>query len=554
MKDEAISLRRISDRKQADGHSLVAQANSTERMAKQLSVPIAKTWNMIQTSKKGKNFGRRDMEEMLRYCKQNPQVKYLLIDFVNRLMREVEVMIYYKVRFNQIGVRLYFCDPAQHHLNSNDQYSQLMLYIEGYKAEQDNASRGETTIARMKARYAAGYYPSKCHAGYMKTALEDGLHVPDEPRFSLLQKGCRLIIYEQYTVSQAVRWMNDNGYRTIGGNKLDINHFEEFIVDRYYCGKIDVRTEGWPKDVDGLHTPMLSLRENELLVSTLSKRNPRIRYQHNPEFPMANLLRHYECKGIGKYEKFAGHNFNRGKRPSGTPRKLQPVYDCRDCRRRIHREKVHTSISDHLESLMLLPDEQSFRKAVVKVWKRQRGSVAQRITALQTNKSLLEQKIRDTAAVYASEAEGAAKAALKLLLQDYDTQLKQLDTDIRSTKDVEMESEDFVRFAIDFTANIRDKWWDLSWENHKRGEQILFNGEIYADNSAKVHTPKLSSIYRLGTNKKALSNVDNAHLVELVGTTPTSAGLSWLVFYRHSSLSCLRQLAQSEPKTKLQHL
>lgn len=78
---------------------------------------------------------------------------------------------------------------------------------------------------------------------------------------------------------------------------------------------------------------------------------------------------------------------------------------------------------------------------------------------------------------------------------------------------------------------MREKWWELSWSNKARGEQIMFNGKIYVDNVTKVHTPNLSSIYTLGTNKKALSNVDNAHLEELAVTATASAGLSWLVFY-----------------------
>jgi hypothetical protein len=39
---------------------------------------------------------------------------------------------------------------------------------------------------------------------------------------------------------------------------------------------------------------------------------------------------------------------------------------------------------------------------------------------------------------------------------------------------------------------------------------------FYIDNSATVRSPSLSTIYRLGTNKKALSGMDNAHLVELM--------------------------------------
>ena len=61
----------------------------------------------------------------------------------------------------------------------------------------------------------------------------------------------------------------------------------------------------------------------------------------------------------------------------------------------------------------------------------------------------------------------------------------------------------------------------------------MLNGKVYVDNFAKVHTPNLSTIYRLGANKKAPAFAD-AFLEELAGTAPASAGLSWLVVYRFS--------------------
>jgi hypothetical protein len=524
MKDEAIALRRISSYKQSEGHSLEAQQLSTEKMAEQLGVRIIRSWDLIQTSNKGKNFGRKDMEEMFRFCKQTPNVKYLLIDFVNRLMREVEIMIYYKVRFNQIGVQLQFCDPAQHQLNTGDQYAQLMLYLEGYKAEQDNDARRQTSISRMKTRYEAGYYLSHPHAGFMKSGVA-GLHIPDPERFELLRKGSRLIIYDQRTPEQAVHWMNDNGYRTVGGKRLDVGHYAEFIVDTYYYGKIYVKSDGWPKDVDGLHTPMFSKREHDLLVAAITKRNPHIRQKHNPEFPMSNTLRHTECEGAGGYEKFTGHFRNPGKRPSGRQRAKEPVYDCRDCRKRLARKKTHQAFSSYLNSLEFLPSQEKFRRALVKVWKSQRGSMQQRLNALNANRGHLEQDMRKTAANYGREPEGAAKNALRLLLEDYDKRLKQLDLELISARNTEMESEDFVKFAFDFAASMRDRWLSLSPENMKRGEQVLFNGKIYMDNSANVHPSKLSSIYRLGTNKKALENASNAFVEELAGTAPASDGL-----------------------------
>jgi hypothetical protein len=86
-----------------------------------------------------------------------------------------------------------------------------------------------------------------------------------------------------------------------------------------------------------------------------------------------------------------------------------------------------------------------------------------------------------------------------------------------------MESEDFVKFAVDFTEKLKDKWWSISFDERKGGEQILFNGDLYIDNSAKVHIPKLSTIYTLGTNKNDPHGVDFNKMVELAGTTPASA-------------------------------
>lgn len=527
MKDQAVALVRISDPKQSDGHSLEAQEQSVKSVASELELELANIWSIQRSSKRGRNFKRTDLEEIYRFCQRNPRVKYFLIDFVNRLMREVEMLIYYKVRFNQIGVRLYFCDPGQRHLNSGDQYAKLMLFIEGFKAETDNDSRTDTTIARMKARYKAGYYISHPHAGYMKSDVA-GIHIKDPERFELLQKASRLIIYEQYTPEQAVKWMNDHGYKTRGDKRMDVSHYIEFMIDRYYCGIIDIRKEG-PlsdiKNVNGLHEPMFSKREHERLVTILKKRNPHIRRKHNPEYPVANLIRHNECKHEELHSKFSGFLKDRGKR-NGRPLPKRPTYRCRSCRKEFSRQRIHDAIDIHMEEMEFLPNKTAFTQALLKVWRSQRGSMIHHLNALKANKARLEVQLKETAAKYAAEPEGAAKNALRLLLEDYDNQLSLLNTDINNAHNTDMESDDFIRFAINFTENLRQQWWSLPFQEKQRGEQILFNGNFFINNAAKVHTPNLSTIYRLGTNKKALSNVDNALLVELVGTAPTSASLT----------------------------
>lgn len=517
---KAIALCRVSSKDQLLSRSLELQGKSVERMAKELDAEIVKIWSIKQSSNKGKNLTRADMKEALVFCRRNKSVEYFLVDKVNRYMREMEMLFYFKVRFQQLGVRLVFCDPGQRDLNGDTLEAKWKLAQKAYDAEADNQERKELAQSRMIEIYNEGYYLSHPHSGY-KTSSVKGLHVPDEPRFTYLKEGCKKIIYEQYTPSQAVQHINEKGYRTLGGKKLDVDHFTEFIVDRYYCGFIDVRSEGWPKNVKGLHQRMLSEREHKILVAVLAKRNPRIRLQHNPEFPVGNLLRHYECKDIGKYEKFTGFFKNRGKRPNGKQRNKLPVYRCRDCKKEISRNKVHDCVSEYLNRLEFIPNEQVFRKALLRVWKNQMGSASQRLNVLNINKQDVGQKIEETAVAYSVEPAGtAAKKALANLLDKYDKQLNEIETDIAGAKNADMESEDFVRFAMNFVANLKDNWWKIGFDSRQRGEQILFNGKIFLDNSAIVHTPNLSTIYRLGTNKKDLNEVNFKELVELAEYCP----------------------------------
>lgn len=524
MNELGLALHRISSTKQSDGHSLAAQESSTSLMADSMNIPIVKSWSTVASSRKGKNRLRIDLVEIKREIRKNSKIKYLFVDRVNRLMREWKMMLVYIIELEQMGVKIIFCDPSQQYLNGDDQLTQLLLIIEGFKSEAENKERAETSEARMKARYSQGYYLSHPLPGYKKSATP-GLHIPDSERFKLLKKAGKLIIYEQYTPSQAVKWINAHGYRTISGKKLDLDHFCSSIVNRFYCGIIDIKSDGWPKDVNGLHQQMFSKREHGLLLAIITKRNPRVRQKHNPEFPLSNILRHEECKDSGGYEKFTGTMRNPGKRPNGLQRQLQAVYDCRDCRKRIARDKAHQAFSTYLDSLDFKPDQKSFKKALLKVWRAQRGSVHQRLSALNANRGRIEAELSEIAINYTRESEGATKNALRLLIEDKDNRLKEIDNDIATTQNIELESEDFVKFAFDFAESLREKWWSISYDDRTRGEQILFNGKIYMDNAAIVHPSQLSSIYRLGSNKKALENASNAFVEELAGTAPASVSL-----------------------------
>ncbi len=521
----SIALYRVSTYRQSiEGHSLDAQEERAKEASEFLDTKIIKEWRIDTSSKRGKNLGRKDLKEALTFCRKN-NVDYFIIDEVDRFMRSIEEYYWYKVEFKKLGVKLAFA--SQPELGDEDQFARLRELLAIYEAESSNTDRSKKTVDKMKARYSQGYYLSHPHAGYIKSEIA-GLHIKDPERFDLLQRGSRLIIFDQYTPEQAVKWMNNEGYKTLGGKSLDVSHYIEFISDRYYCGKIDIKKDGplsTVQNIDGLHEPMFNSSEHKRLVDVINKRNPKIRLKHNPEYPLANLIKHLECIEQKTYSKFSGFPKDRGSR-NGKKRPKAPTYRCRSCKKSFIRSRLNDGVDDYMSDLVFLPDQATFKKALMKVWRNQRGSVVQRISALEANKQSVEADSRKTAQEYTKEPEGAAKNALRLLLEDYEIKLTAIKKDIEDTRDIDLESDKFVKFAIDFTENIKEKWWSISHDERKGGEQILFNGEFYVDSSAKVHTPNLSSIYRLGTNKKDPEGSNFNNMVELLGIAPRSEGLS----------------------------
>ncbi len=85
----AIANCRVSSDEQLLNNSLNRQQISVKSAADKLGVEIVKTWSGSVSSKAGTNIKRKDLLEMLDFCKQNKKVKYAIFDEYDRYMRSV---------------------------------------------------------------------------------------------------------------------------------------------------------------------------------------------------------------------------------------------------------------------------------------------------------------------------------------------------------------------------------------------------------------------------------------------------------------------------------
>ncbi|HEY4963570.1 MAG TPA: recombinase family protein [Candidatus Saccharimonadales bacterium] len=516
---EAIAIRRVSSKKQQENnHSLEQQDSSVQNMAAVLDTVIVMEWAMATSAKKGKNLKRKDLQAALSFCRYNRKVKYLLIDKVSRFMRELEMTFYYKVEFKKLDVKLIFCDPSQQELNGDNAKASYELARKGYDAEVENEERSNTSFTKMKARVDLGYYPFYPHQGYKKTDAEDGLHVPDQPRYNLLKQALRSIANFDMTVKEALLWLTANGYRTPrtyrkdkeghrvqkGNKKLDRDTFENHIlVKPYYAGTVEV--SDWPINKHGLHKAMITPEEHETIVAIVKGRKIRRIKKNNPDFPLNRAI-HYPCRHLNG--KIVGINHSNGK---GWTRK---DYMCRACKKCMPQELVHESLNDTL--CRIKPTDKSKRElktALRNTWNKNEEyrismtrQLKYRLVELENKKS----EFINTLSVNPDIAEDIKSEIYKIKLE-----IVNIKKEINDLGKVEEDFTEFLDYSLNYIENMRDKWWELPSDGLNECKQLLFQDVILVNQDGKVYTPELSTIFSLFKQKNDSKVVQNGNMVEI---------------------------------------
>jgi DNA invertase Pin-like site-specific DNA recombinase len=160
---EAVALCRVSTlRQQQDGNSLEAQEKYIYECADKLEATIVRVWSLNASSRKGKNIARKDLKEILEFCKHHKRVRYFILDEPDRFMRSVKEYYWWQVEFERIGVRLAYAKMPEL-VDQDDPITVMREMFEVFKGEASNHERITKTNDKMRARIAAGYYPFYPH-------------------------------------------------------------------------------------------------------------------------------------------------------------------------------------------------------------------------------------------------------------------------------------------------------------------------------------------------------------------------------------------------------
>ena len=506
---QAIALCRVSTKGQLMDGNLEPQKARIIKAAEYLDVEVARWWELAVSSRKGKNIKRKDLLEMIEFCKKHRAVKYLIVDEVDRFMRSIDEYYWWKVQFKNIGVQLRHANRPE--VDPSDDRSIFDELIDVYRAESSNNERIHKTPDKQMAKMCAGYYTFAPLPGY-RTSSTPSLHEVDPERFTLLQRAFKALAARTLTVDEALKQMTANGYRTINGNSMDMARFKQLAVKPYYAGIIQV--SDWPVATEhGLHVPMISKDEHEMIKFIVSgKKKKFVVNKKNDDFPLNEMLCfdcYEEAKKQGKLTGYRNHN---GKKKDVESRRYYYRYRCRGCNNYFKRAELHGLVSTRLDRLskdIVYWDE--LTKSLKTAWKSEVENTTNRITALERRKHALEDEQTKLAVSLANAASPAVVAATQNAIELNAAEVQDTSIAIQKLSNDD-ELDEFIGFAVSYTEQLRQNYWKLDWPDRKRCEQLLFPDGFYTTRQKKVYTPRISAMYRSKSIKKeprkALVSVD----------------------------------------------
>lgn len=500
-KEQAIAICRVSTDKQSKtGHSLENQEINAYESAKNEGWEMAKLWSTAVSSKHGNNLRRPDIREALAFCSRNKRVKHCIVDEPTRLMRSVSEAYWFITELRNRGVEIYFSSNPD--LNTQDMGAQLQLMVKLFGGENENSTRMVGVRAAMKNRKRAGYFPHQPKPGYMRS-LTPGLHVPDPTRYPLLEVAFKSIANGRQTAKQALTALNDAGYRTPGGKRMDGTHFKIAALDPYYYGFLKL-PDG--ELVEGIHQKMLSQSHHARIVAHFKGKKARLYQKHfNPTYPLAKLLSCGECGVIRKVT---------GSTSTNKQKRAYQRYICRECRKTFAKDIVHDNYADLIRRTHVKPElAEKFMKAVVKVWRENNKVRISQINSLNAEIAKIAQPMSETVAAYTGTSSAVMKKELEKQLEQLELQKIELEDRRDAISSIDAGVDKFAQFVADFMTNLPSNWFELDPDTRETCQKLIFPGEILIHQDGKVNTTKLSSIYRLLDTKRGTEVPAYAYLV-----------------------------------------
>ena len=508
----AIASCRVSTPEQLTNNSLTRQHANVLKAAEELDVPIVRYWSGSMSSKHGTNLKRKDILEMVEFCKHNKQVKYLIVDEPDRFMRSIKEGNYFEVVFEQLGVKVWYAsDPV---LNGEDLVAKLLKFSKYFSAEGSNEERQRKSINGQVTALKNGKYPFSPKPGYMRGDIA-GIQVVHPERGPALKEVLIKISEQLVTPTEGLIELNKSSYN-MSRAPIKMDKFRKIATDAFYSGVIEIKKQVNFRNENGLHEPLITMDQHNKIVAVFANKNKNQlgpRKNGNPKYPMNSIISHDVCLSVDNKGKFVGFDHGNGKNKILKYEK----YRCRSCGFILTREEMHSKIVEQFEKNRLTPEAiKALGNALEAVWKTKEAQASQDSSLIRHKMTIIAKdiEVRTLAAIEPSNV--SIKQDILNNIEKMKHQLDEMELEISSLSyKIDTDKEVFMKFAFDFIKKMGDNFLTISPDDRKKCKQILFPAGFYIDSQKNVYTPEISTLIRLGSKKKDTEVSEKSLLVRV---------------------------------------
>ncbi len=339
---KTILFARVSTKDQAeDGYSLDSQRKLLEDYGAHRSFFITRRF-VVPESASGKQ-ERKQFNEMLEYLYQNPDIKIVLCEKVDRMSRNYKDSLKLDDWLNEDEERqVHFVKQnlvIHKYAKSNEKF---MWDIFLAMSRQYSNNLSEETRKGLTEKAAQNWYPGNSKRGY-KTVGDIGhklwaIDASETSEASYIKRAFELYDTGEFTTHTLGKFLFKEGWRTRAGRPIGKSEMHKLLRDCFYCGEFT-----WNKKhyINGNHEPLISKELFYRVQARIERRLIGKAIKNN--FLFAGLIKCVECGRSICGEVQKGHIYYRCTR-----------YETNCTQRSYSREeKIEEQIISHLEKLQI---------------------------------------------------------------------------------------------------------------------------------------------------------------------------------------------------------
>ena len=493
---KAIIYTRVSSDEQVKGTSLEHQEELCRKYCKEKGLEVDLVFCEEGQSAKDLSLqNRKKFLEALEFCRKNKdKVQAFVVLRVDRFARNADDHFAIRKILATYGVTLHsVTEPI-----GNEPVAKLLETFLAGIAEFDNAIRKQRCSDGMLARINQGIYPWKPPIGYR--CMQNKKHgekktQPDPPHdeiFPIIQRALKEFANGLHSQSELARKLDEWGLKDLTGKKSSPQLVARMLKNylKYYAGIIANPWTG--KDVQGLHTPMITKDEMYQILMILSgKKRVLTKYnKFNPDFPLRRTVMCGSC--------------SRGLTGSAPRGGMGGRYNYYHCGNKVCVEFGRSIKKLELEKeffayLALITPKEAFLRALketaIDMWRSKGHRFELEVEKWNKKMEMLEAKKKR---IYEMREDGSyTKEEFVERKDEVENEMAATRISSNEARIEQFDLEGTVIYATNFIADLGRQWFDLVPHLQPKFQKLVFPEGIPYVRGKGFGTAKLGLVYEL---------------------------------------------------------